>query len=222
MPPSKLPVHRRDVFPAIGSRLLVTIGLAASPPPLLAQQPVSAILVGHLIDRQSGTAIVGARLVILGWSLEAGSDSAGRFTYTGLYPGSYMLQARAVGYTVTNWVVKVSDAEEQHRTFPMTPLALELDPVTVEGRASLAEQRRLEFVCNSAGCTMRMTRSPRNCLPDYFVDGFPATNSTTAQLPTVGIIGIEVYASLSETPQQFLKSDTMCGAIVIWTRSGPS
>jgi len=259
MPPSKLPVHRRDVFPATGSVLLVTIGLAASPPPLLPQQPVSAILVGHLIDRQSGTAIVGARLVILGWSMEAGSDSSGRFTYTGLRPGSYMLQARAVGYTVTNWVVKVGEAEEQHRTFSMSPLALELDPVTVEGHASLAEQRRLEFeqrraggrgyfitaqeiervkastigqvlrhvpglraVCNSAGCTMRMTRSPRNCLPDYFVDGFPATNSTTAQLPTVGIIGIEVYASLSETPQQFLKSDTMCGAIVIWTRSGPS
>ncbi len=240
MPPSKLPVHRRDVFPAIGSLLLVTIGLAASPPPLLAQQPVSAILVGHLIDRQSGTAIVGARLVILGWSMEAGSDSSGRFTYTGLRPGSYMLQARAVGYTVTNWVVKVGEAEEQHRTFSMSPLALELDPVTVEGHASLAEQRRLEFEQRRAGgrgyfitaqdiervkastIAQLLRNSPRNCLPDYFVDGFPATNSTTAQLPTVGIIGIEVYASLSETPQQFLKSDTMCGAIVIWTRSGPS
>ena len=262
MPPNaacKLPVLRRDVVPAIGSILLVTLGLVASPIPLPAQQQTTAILIGQLIDRHSGTAIVGASVVILGWSLEAGSDSAGRFTYTGLRPGSYMLQARAVGYTVTNWVVKVGEAEEQHRTFSMSPLAVELDPVTVEGRASLAEQRRLEFeqrraggrgyfitaqdiervkastiaqllrnvpglraVCNSAGCTMRMTRSPRNCLPDYFVDGFPATNSTTAQLPTVGIIGIEVYASLNETPQQFLKSDTMCGAIVIWTRSGPS
>jgi len=254
-----LPVSLRDIFPAICSTLLVTLGLATGPVPLPAQEQATTILVGHLIDRQSGTAIVGARVVILGWSLEAGSDSTGRFTYSGLRPGSYMLQARAVGYTVTNWVVKVGDAEEQHRTFPMSPLALELDPVTVEGHPSLAEQRRLEFeqrraggrgyfitaqeierfkastigqvlrnvpglraICNSAGCTMRMTRSPRNCLPDYFVDGFPATNSTTPQLPTVGIIGIEVYASLSETPQQFLKSDTMCGAIVIWTRSGPS
>jgi len=254
-----LPVHRRDVFPAIGSLLLVTVGLAASPPLLPAQQPVNAILVGHLIDRHSGTAIVGASVVILGWSLEAGSDSAGRFTYTGLRPGSYMLQARAVGYTVTNWVVKVGEAEEQHRTFSMSPLAVELDPVTVEGRPSFSAQRRLEFerrrasgsgffiteqdiqhanattiaqvlrtvpgmraVCNSAGCIFRMSRSPRNCLPEYFVDGYPATYSTTPQLPTVGVIGIEVYRSLSETPQQFLKSDQMCGAIVIWTRSGPS
>jgi len=254
-----LPVHRRDVFPAIGSLLLVTFGLAASPSRLLAQEPVNAILVGHLIDRQSGTAIVGASVVILGWSLEAGSDSGGRFTYTGLRPGSYMLQARAVGYTVTNWVVRVGEAEEQHRTFPMAPLAVELDPVTVEGHPSFAEQRRIEFeqrraagrgyfitandiervnastigqvlrsvpgiraICNSAGCTMRMARSPRNCFPEYFVDGFPATLSTTANLPTVGIIGIEVYRSLSETPQQFMRSEQMCGAIVIWTRSGPS
>jgi len=77
-------------------------------------------------------------------------------------------------------------------------------------------------VCNPAGCTMRMNRSPRNCFPEYFVDGFPATASTNANLPTVGIIGIEVYRSLSETPQQFIRSDQMCGAIVIWTRSGPS
>src|SRR5439155_145586 len=95
--------------------------------------------------RESGTAIVGATIVILGWSLEAGSDSAGRFTYEGLRPGSYMLQARAVGYTVTNWVVKVGEAEEQHRTFPMAPLAVELAPVTVEGQPSYAEHRRLEF-----------------------------------------------------------------------------
>ena len=258
MPPFLLPVPLRDVVPAIGNALLVTLGLAASPAPLPAQQPAPAILVGHLVDRQSGTAIVGASVVILGWSLEAGSDSAGRFTYIGLRPGSYMLQARAVGYTVANWVVRIGEAEEQHRTFPMSPLAVELDPVTVEGRLNFAEQRRIEFeqrraagrgyfitandiervnastiaqvlrnvpgmraICNRAGCTMRMARSPRNCLPEYFVDGLPATNSTTAQLPTVGIIGIEVYRSVSETPQQFLKSDTMCGVIVIWTRSGP-
>src|SRR5213078_5133031 len=145
MPPSMLPVHRRDVFPAIGSLLLVTVVLAASSPPLPAQQPVNAILVGHLIDRHSGTAIVGATIVILGWSLEAGSDSAGHFTYEGLRPGSYMLQARAVGYTVTNWVVKLGEAEEQHRTFPMAPLAVELAPVTVEGQPNSAERRRLEF-----------------------------------------------------------------------------
>ena len=81
----------------------------------------------------------------------------------------------------------------------------------------------VRLVCRgSSNCTIRMSRAARECRPDFVLDGFPATNSTTAQLPTVGIIGIEVYRSLSETPQQFIRSDQMCGAIVIWTRSGPS
>ena len=259
MTPHMLLVLRRDVLPAIGSILLVTLGLVAPPVQLPAQQQSTAILVGQLVDRHTGTAIVGATVVIVGWSLEAGSDSAGRFTYAGLHPGSYMLQARAVGYTVANWVVRVSEAEEQHRTFPMEPIVVELNPVIVEGQPGFAEERRLGFerrrrsglgyfitedelhrsratsisellrvvpgvraTCNPAGCVLRMSRSPRNCSPEYFVDGFPATASTNANLPTMGIIGIEVYRSLSETPQQFIRSDQTCGAIVIWTRSGPS
>ena len=39
---------------------------------------------------------------------------------------------------------------------------------------------------------------------------------------TVGIIGIEVYRTLSETPLEFLRTDNVCGTIVIWTRSGPN
>ena len=262
MPPfaaRMLPAFGRPVFPAISSTLLVTLALVAPPAPLPAQQQTTGMLIGHLVDRQSGTAIGGATIVILGWSLEVGSDSAGGFTYEGLRPGSYLLQARAVGYTVSNWVVRVGAAEEQHRTFAMEPLTVELAPVTVEGQPSFAERQRLEFeerrrsgrgyfitetdiqhanattiaqvlrnvpgvlaVCTSGGCVLRMARSPRNCFPEYFVDGFPATFSTTAQLPTVGVIGIEVYRSLSEAPQQFIRSDQMCGAIVIWTRSGPS
>jgi len=68
---------------------------------------------------------------------------------------------------------------------------------------------------------VRMSRSPRNCAPNFFVDGFPANNSTTLEMPSVGIIAIEVYRTASETPVEFLRGITNpCGAIVIWTRSG--
>jgi carboxypeptidase family protein/TonB-dependent receptor-like protein len=255
-------VPLRGAVPAISVTLLLTLVLVASPVPSRGQgtpAPAPGILVGHLVDKVNGGAIPGAQLVILGWELATGSDSGGGFRYEGLSPGSYMLQARAVGYTVAIWIVRVGEAEEQHRTFAMRPLSVELDPVTVEGKPGFAEQRRRDFErrrtsgrgyfitedeirhtnattiqqvlrdvpgvrasCTAAGCVMRMARSPRSCLPEYFVDGFPATLSTTAQLPTVGIVGIEVYRSLSETPQEFIRSDQMCGAIVIWTRSGPS
>jgi hypothetical protein len=81
----------------------------------------------------------------------------------------------------------------------------------------------VQTVCNHAGCVARMTRAARGaCRPDYVLDGFPATFSTTANLPTVGIVGIEIYRSLSEIPPQFIKAGATCGAIVIWTRSAPS
>lgn len=93
------------------------------------------------------------------------------------------------------------------------------------GAPTLADLLRalpgVQTVCTSRGCTVRMTRAPRGCLPEFFVDGFPATLSTSPSMSPQGIVGIEVYRSVSETPLEFLKSDSRCGAIVIWTRSGP-
>jgi len=67
-----------------------------------------------------------------------------------------------------------------------------------------------------------MSRAPRQCKVDYVVDGFPATNSSSPDMATIGIVAIEVYRTLSETPLEFLRADNVCGTIVIWTRSGPS
>ena len=81
----------------------------------------------------------------------------------------------------------------------------------------------IQLVCRgSSRCAIRMSRAPRECRPDFVLDGFPATNSTSLDMPAVGIIGVEVYRTLSETPMEFLKAENICGMIVIWTRSGPS
>lgn len=78
----------------------------------------------------------------------------------------------------------------------------------------------VRLICRGTSCLVRMARGPRECPPDYVVDGYPATYSTNAEMPLAGVIGIEVYRTLSETPLQFLRSDNRCGTIVIWTRSG--
>jgi len=80
---------------------------------------------------------------------------------------------------------------------------------------------RMQCRGSSAACRVRMARTPRECSPDFVLDGFPATYSTSLDMPTVGIVGIEVYRTLSETPLEFLRADNQCGTIVIWTRSGP-
>ena len=58
-------------------------------------------------------------------------------------------------------------------------------------------------------------------LDDFVFEEFPATESGTPHLPVVGIVGIEIYRSAGETPPQFLKGNSQCGVIVIWTKSGP-
>ena len=76
--------------------------------------------------------------------------------------------------------------------------------------------------CRSGVCTAQMTRGAHGiCAADWVVDGLPATTSSTPHLPVVGIIAIEIYRSASEAPAEFLKADSQCGVIAIWTKSGP-
>jgi len=78
----------------------------------------------------------------------------------------------------------------------------------------------VRIACRSGTCVVEMMRSARGlCRADWVVDGFPASQSGTPHLPTVGIVGVEVYRSPNETPTEFLKSDSQCGVVVIWTRS---
>jgi carboxypeptidase family protein/TonB-dependent receptor-like protein len=76
--------------------------------------------------------------------------------------------------------------------------------------------------CRSGICTAQMTRTARGmCAADWVIDGMPANMSATPHLPAVGIVAIEIYRSPSEAPAEFLKADSDCGVIAIWTKSGP-
>src|SRR5262245_36981086 len=76
--------------------------------------------------------------------------------------------------------------------------------------------------CRSGNCTAQMTRGARGiCAADWVVDGLPATMSSSPSMPVVGIVAVEIYRSPGEVPSEFLKSDSQCGVIAIWTKSGP-
>jgi len=76
----------------------------------------------------------------------------------------------------------------------------------------------VRVVCRFDRCRVRMARG--ECQPDFVLDGFPANNSTSLEMPVVGMIGVEIYRTITETPVEFLRGNNTCGAIVIWTRSG--
>lgn len=77
----------------------------------------------------------------------------------------------------------------------------------------------VRLICRYSGCRVRMSRS--DCQPDFFIDGHSANNSTTLEMPVVGITGIEIYRTITETPVDFLRGNNTCGTIAIWTKSGP-
>lgn len=84
------------------------------------------------------------------------------------------------------------------------------------------------------GFTVRMTRSfgtagaglGKDCQPQYYVDGAilnPPTDLNAPfnlPIPPQDIEGIETYPSLVGVPAQFMRANTACGIIVIWTKRG--
>jgi hypothetical protein len=76
--------------------------------------------------------------------------------------------------------------------------------------------------CRSGVCNAQMTRTAHGvCNADWVIDGAPASMSSTPHLPVVGIVAVEIYRSPNEAPAEFLKADSQCGVIAIWTKSGP-
>ena len=76
--------------------------------------------------------------------------------------------------------------------------------------------------CRSGVCSAQMTRTAHGvCNADWVIDGAPASISSTPHLPVVGIVAVEIYRSPNEAPAEFLKADSQCGVIAIWTKSGP-
>src|SRR5947199_118351 len=75
--------------------------------------------------------------------------------------------------------------------------------------------------CRSGVCNAQMTRTAHGvCNADWVIDGAPASISSTPHLPVVGIVAVEIYRSPNEAPAEFLKADSQCGVIAIWTKSG--
>jgi carboxypeptidase family protein/TonB-dependent receptor-like protein len=100
------------------------------------------------------------------------------------------------------------------------------DQIKTSNAATMADLLRgvpgVRLNCRSGNCTAQMTRGARGiCAADWVVDGLPASFSGTPALPVVGIVAVEIYRSPGEVPAEFLKSDSQCGVIAIWTKSGP-
>ena len=84
----------------------------------------------------------------------------------------------------------------------------------------LQRMRGIRTECVGFTCTVETVRSTHGCPPAYFVDGRLSTTFGPST-PVSDIQGIEVYLGPSETPAEYLGSNSACGVIGIWTKSAP-
>lgn len=79
-----------------------------------------------------------------------------------------------------------------------------------------------QLVPSGAGqVTLRFDRAAHtNCPPQFYIDGMPVYNFSIDEMSPVDVEGVEIYAGSAGLPAQFnrMRSTTMCGTVVIWTR----
>jgi Carboxypeptidase regulatory-like domain len=120
---------------------------------------------------------------------------------------------------------RLGEFEERRRT--RQGVFFTADQIAASHASTLLDMLRgipgVRLSCRSQACIVQMTRGAKGtgCTADWVVDGISASLSGSPHIPIVGIIGIEIYRSASEAPPEFLKPDSQCGVIVIWTKSGP-
>ena len=80
--------------------------------------------------------------------------------------------------------------------------------------------RGVKVDCGATVCAVRMARSAQGCFPEYWIDG-RLSNDFGPGMQLRALEGIEIYTGPSEMPAEFSGSNAACGAVVMWTKSGP-
>ena len=68
---------------------------------------------------------------------------------------------------------------------------------------------------------LRFARNgPRNCPPQFFIDGIQANGFNVDDMPPGDVEGVEIYYGAAALPPEFnkMRSTAICGVVAIWTR----
>jgi len=106
-------------------------------------------------------------------------------------------QRRGIGYFITKEMIDERQANDLHDLLVIVP--------------------GVWTSCRAGRCDVQMLASGKNCTPEWFLDGFPATNAIGADFPARRIRAIEVYRSLFEVPPEFQRTNLRCGVIAVWS-----
>lgn len=119
--------------------------------------------------------------------------------------------------------LRLADFERRRRT----GFGQYVDRVAIERSGAytlqdiLGRMRGIMLDCAQSSCQVRMSRSNTgDCLPDWYLDGY-LNNSFGPLTPIRDVAALEVYLGASDVPGEFAGRTAGCGAVIVWTRSGP-
>ncbi|MCE7065047.1 TonB-dependent receptor [Dyadobacter sp. CY326] len=98
-------------------------------------QTEAGTLNGRIVNAQD-EAVVGASITFQNTTLGTTTDADGRFTLSGIAPGSYILSVSNVGYTALSQSIKVSKGKNQFLNLQLSESKQELNEVVVSAAKS--------------------------------------------------------------------------------------
>jgi len=131
------------------SYLCLSVAPAAATPGLgqeaAAPHTDSSAIVGELAAQDTHEPIRRAQVSLAGTALATTTDSAGRFAFTDLDAGTFMIEIRAVGYAPGTWRAPLKPHQLLTHHFELERLPIELPEVVVKGKGPLSVRRFADF-----------------------------------------------------------------------------
>jgi hypothetical protein len=165
----------------------------------------------------------------------------GEFQITLPAPGTYLLEAHAIGYAPRSLIVQPAVGDSITVRIQLDPMPVQLAPVTVYGltprEREFASRRHLKYNFSYdwtqfAGLGAQSVKDviqfglpgggfPFCKKPQVYLDGKPSRTfgEDGLEIPLDWVYGIEMYRSFYDIPLNYrdLLGDRRCGAILIWT-----
>jgi TonB-linked SusC/RagA family outer membrane protein len=177
-----------------GRRALLSLGLLVG---LAASAAAQGIVSGRLTDQGNGTALIGARVVVVGTSLTAATNAEGRYRIAGVPAGTHQLRASTIGYASGSKSVTVTDGGTATVDFALLLTPFSLDEVVVTATGDQAK-REVGNAVSTVDATELVKTTPIANMADLLVAKAPGVQVLPGNMTGAGArVRIRGNSSLS-------------------------
>jgi iron complex outermembrane receptor protein len=153
----------------------------------LSQVMNRGVVDGKVIDRESRLAIVGANVTVSGTVLGTVTNKEGRFTVSGIPPGSRQILISMIGYKKRIVSISIPESGESGINVELDQMAIETEPVIIT--ANRREQSLEEVPVSVSVVTNQMLKNRHTVTLDDALQHVPGVNITRSQINIRGSTG---------------------------------